>query len=139
MKDDKTFNEELFRDAFSDFSPEPPKDMLDKIQQSRSRSNTSSSKKKWIAGATALIIISAVGVSNYNPAPIPETVNKPTEILIEAAEDSPETPIIEEIHLIDKEKTIVEPSKTIIIEKTDTIFKTLIIETPDVPEEPDFG
>lgn len=140
MKDDNTFNEELFRDAFSDFSPEPPKDMLNKIQQTRGRSNKSTNHKKWIAGVAVLIIAGAFGVNNYTPDSEVNTV--PKEIIIPEVEDIIEEPLIEEVQLNETPKTEEKIEKnTVIIEKVDTIRNTVIIEAPsnkDIDEDVDF-
>lgn len=129
MKDDNTFNEELFRDAFSDFSPEPPKDMLDKIQQSRSRSNKNTNTKKWAGALAALIIAGAIGVTNYNAAP--ESNTNPTETVIPEAEETTEETLIEKVELkeIPKVEEKIE-KKTVLIEKIDTIRRTIILPAP---------
>lgn len=129
MKDDNTFNEELFRDAFSDFSPEPPKDMLDKIQQSRSRSNKNTNTKKWAGALATLIIAGAIGVTNYNAAP--ESNTNPTETVIPEAEETTEETLIEKVELkeIPKVEEKIE-KKTVLIEKIDTIRRTIILPAP---------
>ncbi len=131
MKDDNTFNEELFRDAFSDFTPEPPKDLLDKVQKSRGRSNTS--KKGWIAGASALLIISAIGLYNNNPETTVEAALPATEVHVsEAEEEALETPVIEEVQIVDtKKEAPVEKKTPIQITVIDTVKKEIIIYTDD--------